>query len=152
MKIEQIVARPYHCGIISRRLRAEHKGILDEMKVPTHRELRDAFDSSYMTRAWLLNGSLFAIAGVIGTQISSHGVIWLAITDEAAAHPVQVARGAMRFIEEVMKTKHALSTTMLAGDRAGVALGYFLGFHVEQRMTHNGAEVMVMTHQKRKVA
>lgn len=150
--LQPIEARAHHCGQISRQLRAEHRDILDQMHVPTHRELRDAFDASVIRRAWLLNGSLCALAGITGTSASSHGVIWLALTDEATKHPVQVARGAMRFIEEVMRVKRTLSTTLLADDRHGMLLLYFLGFHVEHKMMHNGAQVILMSYEKRKAA
>lgn len=152
MRFERIEAKPLHCGQLARTLRTEHRRILSDMQVPTHHELRAAFDASIMRRAWLMDGVLSGIAGLTATAASSEGVLWLAITDEAAAHPFHVAREALRFLKEVMMTRRRVSTTMLADDKAGVQLAYFLGFNTDERTTINGASVLVMSYAVRKAA
>lgn len=152
MKIEEIEPKVWHCGQLARTLRAEHREILDHMQVPTHRELRDAFEASSIRRAWLLDGKLAAMAGICGPAITSDGVLWMAVTDEMTKHPIALARRAHRFITDAMRLKRRLSTTVLGGDTAGVAFAYFLGFMVDGREPINGTPAMQMSFSERKAA
>lgn len=152
MKIEEIEAKPWHCGQLARTLRAEHREILDDMNIPTHRELRDVFEASSIKRAWLLDGKLVALAGVTGPASTSDGTLWLALTDEMTKHPIAVGRHALRFMSRIMRTKRRLSTTVLSGDKSGVAFAYFLGFMVDGREPINGTPAMQMSYSERKAA
>ena len=152
MRIEEVDAKLWHCGQLTRTLRAEHRIILEHMQVPTHRELREAFQASYICKAWLLDGKLGAIAGVCGPAATSDGVLWMAISDEMAKHPSAVARRALKFVARVMKTKRHLSTAILDGDKAGMAFAYFLGFMVDGREPINGVPAMQMSYSHRKAA
>ena len=152
MRIEEIEAKPWHCGQLCRSLRAEHRQILDHMQVPTHRELREAFEASSIVRSWTIDGRLAAMAGVTGPAATSNGVLWMAITDEMVLHPVPVARHALRFVRRIMRTKRHLSTSVLAGDKAGIAFAYFLGFMVDGREPINGIPAMQMSYSDRKAA
>lgn len=152
MKFEAIEAKPWHCGALARRLRSEHRDLLDDMKVPTHRQLRETFDASMLRRGWTLDGEVHALAGVTGPSASSEGMLWLAMTDEAARHPYGVARGALGFIETIMLTKRRLSIMILADDKAGKRLAYFLGFWADGRDMVNGRQVILMSLPNRKAA
>jgi hypothetical protein len=152
MKFEAIEAKPWHCGALARRLRSEHRDLLDDMKVPTHRQLRETFDASSLCQAWTLGGELHALAGVTGSSASAEGMLWLAMTDEAMRHPFGVARGALRFIDAIMQTKRRISIMVLADDMAGVRLAYFLGFWTDGRETIKGRQVILMSNSNRKAA
>lgn len=151
MRIEQIEAKPYHVGRMVRQLRSEHLSLLGD--VPTHRELRDMYDASIMRRAWLFNGVLGAMAGIHGSIASGDGLLWMAVSEEATRYPVHIARGAIRYIDEVMRMKHRLVINVLMQDRAGVAFAYFLGFRVDERNVKiRGIPAFLMSCGERKAA
>lgn len=152
MRITEVEAKAYHCGQLARTLRAEHREILDHMQIPTHRELREAFEASSIRRAWLIDGRLAAMAGVTGPAATSDGVLWMAITDEMTTHPMAVGRRALAFVKAVMRVKRRLSTSILDGDKAGIAFAYFLGFMVDGREPINGVPAMQMSYSERKAA
>lgn len=150
--IEEIEAKPWHCGQLARTLRAEHRIILEHMQVPTHRELREAFEASSMRSSWTLDGRLVAMAGICGPASTSDGVLWMAITDEMTAHPIPLGRRALRFVKHAMRIKRRLTTIVFADDKAGMQFAYFLGFMVDGREPINGMPAMQMSYSERKAA
>lgn len=129
---ELIEAKAHHCGQMGRILRKAHADAIVRAGKNPHRELRNCFDASYYRRAWLVDGRLAALAGVIGTSASSHGLIWLAISDEAARHPRALVRCIREQFKEIMLVKRELATTVLGDDDDGKRLVVFLGFHVSE--------------------
>lgn len=144
MKSQIVEAQPWHVGQIVRRLREEHRGLLFGMGVSAHRELRDAYEASMWRKAWLVDGRLMGIAGITGTVSSGDGNVWLAVSEEALKRPIALARLVLRGLEEIMLVKRHLTTLVLKDDRAAVRFAYFLGFHVDQQTTFNGAAAMIM--------
>jgi len=136
--------KPWHCGEIARRLRKGHREVLDGMKVRTHRELRQAFDGSIWCKSWFREDRLMAMAGITGTVGSAEGSVWLALSDEATKHPIALVKAVLGHMDEMFTTKRRLTTIVLKDDREGVQFAYFLGFKVEQAVTINGAEAMIM--------
>lgn len=126
-----IEARARHAGQISRQLRREHQAALMRLGVGVHRQIRDTFDQSYFRRAWMIDGRLSAIGGVVGSELSPVGFVWLALTDAATRYPKQIVREARRQLDGIMVTKIELTTTIADGDEAALRLATFLGFHVE---------------------
>jgi hypothetical protein len=139
-----VEAQPWHVGQIVRRLRTEHRSLLVGMGVSAHRELRDAYEASMWRKAWIVEGRLMGIAGITGTVSSGDGNVWLAVSEEALKRPVSLARLVLRHLEEAMQIKRHLTTIVLKDDRAAVRFAYFLGFHVEEQTTINGAVAMIM--------
>ena len=131
MKYEVIEAKPFHCGQILRRLRHEHVEAIARVGVPSHRELRALFDTSYLRRAWLIDGKLEAIGGVSGSIMSHYGFVWVALSQEATKHRFALVREAKRQLDEIMTIKSELVTTLIGGDEAAKRLAIFLGFHCE---------------------
>lgn len=150
--IEEIQARPWHVGQLARTLRDGHRNLLSAMDVPTHRELRDAFASSIMVRAWMIDGKLGALAGLNATMASPEGTLWLALSQEATAHPVAIARRALRVVGEMVKNRHRLTTIVLEDDKVGLDFVRWLGFFTDSHMTINGARVHLMSYSIRKAA
>jgi hypothetical protein len=127
-KFEIIEGRPYHCGQIVRRLRAEHRTAM--IGVNAHREISDRFATSSFRRAWLIDGDLCALGGVVGGALSSVGYIWLALSQLALAYPVAVVKEARRQLDEIMATRRELATIIVPDDTAALRFAVFLGFHV----------------------
>lgn len=123
-------AKPWHVGQMARLLRAEHHRALLMVGANVHKELRACYEQSMFCRAMFVDGHLGALGGVIGSNISSDGVIWLAMTDEMRKYPVAVVKEARRQLEEIMIIKRELATTLIPGDEAAKRLAIFLGFHV----------------------
>ena len=71
---EIVEAKAWHCGAMSRLLRQEHAEAIALIGLNSHRELRAVFDESIFRRAWLINGRLAALGGVIGPAASAYGM------------------------------------------------------------------------------
>lgn len=139
-----IPAKSFHCGMMVRRMRAEHSQAHAMLGVDArrqHEELRASFHASCFRRAWLIDGQLAALGGVVGTALSAHGFIWLVLTDQARRYPVAVVKEARRQLAEVMVTFREIYTTVLPNDAAARRLAIFLGFHV----AHDGAGQMAVS-------
>ena len=126
-----IPARPFHCGMMVRRLRAEHAIAADRVGQDAHRELRAVFEQSSLRRALMIDGSLAGLGGVTGGLMAATGFVWLALTQAAIKYPTTIVRLAQRQLREIMATRIELATTVLGGDEAALRLAVFLGFHVE---------------------
>jgi hypothetical protein len=124
-------AKVWHCGAIIRRLRSEHKAAVAWLGLNSHREIRDKFDASSFSRAWWVDGKLSGLGGIMGSALSTSGFVWLALTEEAAAHPYAVAREATRQMAEIMQAKHVLRTTLIPEDRTALRFATRLGFEIE---------------------
>jgi hypothetical protein len=114
---------------MARRLRAAQRESLISAGLDPHRELRARFDDSYLARAWLIDGRLAALGGIVGTILSFYGFVWLVLSEEAGQHPVTIVKEARRQLAEIMITKHELATAIVTSDAAAIRLAAFLGFH-----------------------
>lgn len=130
-----IPAQPWHCGQMCRLLRHGHVRAVMALGggMDVHRELRGLFDQSSYRRAWLIDGELAALGGVAGSLISPYGFIWLTLTERATKYPKAIVREAWRQLDEIMRVKTELATTVLGEDEAAMRLAVFLGFHVAHR-------------------
>ena len=115
---------------MARLLRTEHHHAILRAGANVHRELRQCFEDSSFRRAWLIDGHLAALGGVRAPSMCAHGYVWLALTNQAARHPVAVVREAKRQLASIMVTKRELATTLIDGDDAARRFAVFLGFHV----------------------
>lgn len=127
-QFEIIEAKPWHCGQMVRMLRQEHAAALAGLGVISHRELNARFEASTFRRAWLIDGKIAGLGGVVGTRLSLSGQIWLALSDEAMKYPTAVVRTAQSQIEEIMQTKRVLVTLLLDEDERAKKFAKFLGF------------------------
>lgn len=123
-----IEAKPYHCGRIVRMLRREHQNAMTIIGQKAHHELRTCFDHSAFRRAWLIDGQLAAVGGVVGTSLSSAGYIWLALTQEATKYPVAVFKEAKTQLREILQVKRKLVTTTYCDDATATRFAERLGF------------------------
>ena len=130
-RFEIVEAKPFHCGQMARLLRREHAITIERAGVSPHREMRFCFDQSPWRRAWLIDGRLAALGGVMGTMASASGTIWLAISEEATRFPIEIVKEARRQLDEIVQIKHEVMTTVVFGDDAARRLAIFLGFHVQ---------------------
>lgn len=120
-----------YAGQMIRHLRREHQVAFAGVGLNAHRELRSTMAQSAYYRAAFLDGRLAALWGVTGSLMSPFGFVWLTLTNEGARHPITVLRHARRELDEMMKTRRELTTTVLQDDQAALRLCAFLGFHVE---------------------
>jgi hypothetical protein len=77
-------------------------------------------------------------------MLSTEGEIWLAVSEEAAAHATSVARLFTRELDAAMATRRRLVTVVLKDDRKGMMLAYFLAFRVKEQIEINGHPAVVM--------
>ncbi len=121
-------AKPYHCGQMIRLLRKEQRNAMIALGVDQHRQLRTCFDGSAWRKAWLIDGKLAGLGGVLGTQLSSGGYIWLAFSDEATKHPQVMVKLVRRELAEIMQVKRMLVTTVYGEDKTSARFAEFMGF------------------------
>ena len=118
-----VEGRPYHCGAIARRLRA------DQQTPDAHRILRMMFANSRECRAWLDDdGSLLALGGVIATLASSRGSIWLAVSEQATKRRFAFVREAWRQLAAVTRGLNEIDSFVACGDRAAMRFAKAFGF------------------------
>lgn len=125
-----IEAKAFHCGRVARAMRRVHRQSLERLGVDVHRALRTAFDSSYLRRVCMIDGELAALGGVTGSPISPVGVVWVALTEHGARHPLTIVKEARRALDEIAANKLELITTVLDDDETAQRFAVFLGFHV----------------------
>lgn len=129
MKVEIVEARLNHCGQMARMLRSEHLKAIALVGANIHRELRARFFESSYRKSLIVDGKLAAMGGVTGPAMSSYGYAWFALSNEASRRPVLMVKVVKNQIEEIMRTRHELATTIISDDAAGRRLAVFLGFH-----------------------
>lgn len=123
-----IEADPIDCHILIDRLRPGHiNALLGAGRSPLM-DLRRDFDHSCIRRAWLIDGTLAGLGGVVGTRLSINGWIWLGLTDEAPRYPVEIVKEARRQIAEFLGTFQILTTTISLADPAARRFARFMGF------------------------
>lgn len=132
-------AKIWHCGAMARLLRVEHQRVVAKIGFDSHKELRARFESSTFRRAWMIDGRLAALGGVTGTRLSPEGYVWLAFSDAATRHKVEMVKEARRQLAEIGETRHRLVTTILAGDDAAKRFAVFLGFVPDDGMHDRAA-------------
>jgi hypothetical protein len=125
-----IDARSCHCGQIARALRHDHARLLIGLGRSIHHEISHCYNMSWYRKAWLIDGKLAALGGVMGGPLEPFGFLWLALAHATTAYPLAIAKEAGRQIDEIMTMKHELVTTVLGEDHAAQRLAIFLGFHV----------------------
>lgn len=134
-----IPAKPYRCGQMVRQLRREHRNALIVLGADMHRQLRTFFDGSSFRRACLIDGRLAFLGGVLGTNLSSAGIIWLAVSEDAAKrYPIAVVKIVKQQLSEVMQTKRLLVATTLVDDAASSRFIKHLGFLPHHEATSDG--------------
>lgn len=127
-RFEVIPGKPQHCGAIIRRLRAEHRAAVASIGISAHHSLRSNFDVSMFTRAWMIDGELAALGGVTGSEISSTGMVWLALSEKATRFPVEIVKETRRQMARIMLTKRDLVTLIIPEDKASLRFATWLGF------------------------
>lgn len=84
--------------------------------------------ASSFARAWLIDGELAGLGGVVGQTLSSSGYVWLALSENAKKYPIAVIKEARRQIAGLMETKTRLTAKLLPNDRDARKFALLLGF------------------------
>lgn len=146
-RFEIVEAKRHHCGQMSRALRREHFLAIFPSGTNIHAELLGCFDQSSFRKAWLMDGKLAGLGGVIGTLASPSGMIWLALSEAATRYPLAIVKEARRQLDGLMGVRRELTTTVVIGDGAAIRLAVFLGFHV----AHEGPGAPALSRQSRRL-
>ncbi len=118
----------------------EHQAACARLGQDVHRGLRDVYDRSYYRRGWYIDNHLSGLGGVVGTPLSPIGFCWLALTERATRHPLEIVKETRRQLAAVMETKTLLVTSIVDGDAAAKRLAAFLGFEVLEQTEGSRAE------------
>jgi len=80
------------------------------------------------TRAWLVDGELAGLGGVTGSEISSTGYVWLALSERATRFPVEIVKETQRQMARILLTKRELVTLIIPEDKTSLRFATWLGF------------------------
>lgn len=138
-RFEIVEAKRHHCGIMARAMRVNHQRVADMPIASLHREIASCFDQSHFRKAWLIDGNLAALGGVIGTLASPSGTVWLALTEKATRYPIAIIKEARRQLDRLMFTQREIVSTVLLDDAPARRMAIFLGFHVAHEGTGSPA-------------
>lgn len=125
---EIVEAKRHHLGTMSRRLRGAQKTALINLGVNVHRDMLTAFENSGFRKAWLIDGKLAGLGGVIGSSLASSGFIWLCLTEEAAKFPIAMIKEARRQLGLISEIHRELKTTLAQGDDVAARFARHVGF------------------------
>lgn len=145
---EIVEGKAWHCGAVSRLLRAEHRSAVDALDLNPHHELRACFDASAFRRTWLIDGQLAALGGVTGGKLDVYGQIWLVFAPIALLHPKEIIRESRRQLEEITRVKRKLVTLILLSDAPSVRFAQHVGFRVTEDET-DSFDTAVMQYERR---
>jgi hypothetical protein len=140
---EIVEGKPWHVGRMTRRLRDDNKSAFLGLGADIHRELRSAFEQSSFRKAWLADGRLIALGGVMGSLLSSVGNVWLAVAQDGARWPKALLRESATQIAGLMETHERLETRIIEDDRASYRFARRLGFHVAPPLPFLGEDRVV---------
>lgn len=129
-RYEIVEARRWHCGQMARRMRRGQREAIMAAGFDPHRALLARFNESRICRAWMVDGRLMALGGIVGSLLSIHGLVWLALAQEASDHAVPLVREARRQLADVMRTYEELATVLMGDDEPARRFAVWLGFHV----------------------
>lgn len=130
-RFEIVEGKRRHCGAIARLIRAEHRRETEAAGRSVHREIVACFEQSSFCKAWLIDGRLAALGGVMGTLANSTGMVWLALSEEASRYPKAIVEEARRQLAGLMVVKRELQASLFEGDEASIRLALFLRFQVK---------------------
>lgn len=129
-RFEIVEGQVWHCGMMVRRLRAEHRDATLQLGISAHHHLRRNFEDSSFRKAWLIDGALAGLGGVTGSSLSADGYIWLALSEAAVRYPVAVVREAKRQLSNLAMVKRDIVTTLMTEDRTALRFATKLGFEL----------------------
>ena len=133
-----IKASRHHCGQMARRIRAEHEAGVRAVGMATHEGMAIAFLMSSENRAWMIDGKLAAVGGVIDTFVSSTGVIWLAVAQSATRYPLAMFKTAREWLGVFGQNRRELRTTIILADKPSIRFAERLGFYPTGEVTEDG--------------
>lgn len=136
-------AKEHHCGQMIRHLRRAHKNAMLALGGDMHAQLRICFDASSYRKAWFIDGKLAGVGGVMGTQMSSAGYLWLAFTNGATRYPVELVKTARRELDVVMETRRMLIAAVLQDDLAAARFAERMGFERQRESDEVGYSVWI---------
>lgn len=148
-----IDARTWHCGQMARVLHAEgHRSTVALGIRRAHQEMRTCFDASCVRKAWLVDGQIAVLGGVVGTMLSTTGYLWMAVSARARRYPVAFCKEAHRQLAQVMQTKQEMTATIVGDDRTAIQFALWLGFEFAPGPAEDGLLHVTFTWRLRECA
>lgn len=108
----------------------------------THDGIAVAFAMSADRRAWLIDGRLAALGGVIGTELSSNIALWLAVAEFATRYPIAMMKTAHEWLCRFGENHRTIRTTIVLSDGKSLRFAWKLGFLLVEKADDGGLGVM----------
>lgn len=117
--VRVVPARLGHVLRVARRLDPELMRRAEAAGIDVRRLLADALRDSREAWALLADGNAVAAGGWKGTLLAGEAEAWLAVTGEARAYPVVLARAVAREAQRLILRGTTISASVLADDAVG---------------------------------
>lgn len=96
---------------------------------------------SFYCRTAIMDGQPVAIWGAKGMSLSSHAVVWLALTDRVTSFPVSVVREARRALNHLLDSGMTVSAEIDSNDSRAMKFARALGFKSSDKETDGMVEM-----------
>jgi hypothetical protein len=128
--IRIVDAEPRHVGMIARQMSEGDCARFIGLGRDPRRVIRGFFRQSSYRRAALLNDEPIAIWGLTGSLMSSTGLLWLRLTEEAKKIPLRVVKECRLELAAMMEMRHEIVCYLHHDDTAAIRFARFFGFEV----------------------
>jgi hypothetical protein len=152
-----IEAKPWHCGQMVHLLAVEKQCVIARLGMPeAHRQMRQCFDGAVQRRAWLIDGEIAALGGIIGSPLSLHGYLWLAVSNRARKYPLSFIKEMRRQLDAATASFRQLSATLVSNESDDVwrdmRFAAAFGFKASADQIDVGRDAMTVRYDLREAA
>jgi len=152
-----IEAKPWHCGQMVHLLAAERQQVIVFMGIAeAHRQMRACYNNAVQRRTWLIDGEIAALGGIIGSALSLHGYLWLAVSNRAREYPLAFVKEMRRQLDTATASFRQLSATLVSNESDDVwrdmRFAAAFGFKASADQIDVGRDAMTVRYDLREAA
>ena len=136
-----VEANPTHIAQVCRAQPRDALRFAADHAINPRAEMRRLMNMSAWRRAWIHDGKCLAVGGVIGTILSSDGIVWLSIAEDGFRLPVAIVKEARAALRGLLRTYRRLTAVIVADDAKSLRFAASLGFAPGVERTLSGVEV-----------
>lgn len=138
LEYQIVPARWHHAGALARRLCSDRWLAYKASGVDPKAQLRGLVQTSLIARTCILDGRVVAMWGMTGSLLSKAGALWMAISRDAADHPVALLKEVRNQLSYLFHVKQELRITVAEQDTKAIRFAEFLGFEQDGNRSQVG--------------
>lgn len=128
MRHEVVDAKLAHLHALQRTLRAQDRALMAEARVKPRHVMFELWCNSPLRRAFLIDGIVAAVGGVVGSMLGPMGIVWLVTGAALERNPFAVVRAARDELRAMLVRYPVLTSEVAADDARAVKFARRLGF------------------------